>query len=34
MNTSTSALTESIFYILLALQEPMHGYVIMQKMTE
>lgn len=31
MNTSTSALTESIFYILLALQEPMHGYGIMQK---
>ncbi|MGM9769019.1 MAG: PadR family transcriptional regulator [Candidatus Cryptobacteroides sp.] len=31
MNNSTSALTESIFYILLALQEPMHGYGIMQK---
>ena len=31
MNTSTLALTESIFYILLALQEPMHGYGIMQK---
>ena len=24
-------MTESIFYILLALQEPMHGYGIMQK---
>lgn len=31
MNNSTSALTESIYYILLALQEPMHGYGIMQK---
>lgn len=31
MNTSASALTESIFYILLALQEPMHGYGIMQR---
>ena len=31
MNTSTLALIESIFYILLALQEPMHGYGIMQK---
>lgn len=31
MNSSASALTESIFYILLALQEPMHGYGIMQR---
>ncbi|MGM9741596.1 MAG: PadR family transcriptional regulator [Candidatus Cryptobacteroides sp.] len=31
MNSSASALTESIYYILLALQEPMHGYGIMQK---
>ena len=29
-NTST-ALTEAIYYILLALQEPLHGYGIMQK---
>ena len=29
-NTST-ALTEAIFYILLALQEPLHGYGIMQR---
>lgn len=31
MKDTASALTESIFYILLALQEPMHGYGIMQK---
>lgn len=31
MNSSASALTESIYYILLALQEPMHGYGIMQR---
>ena len=31
MNSSTSSLTESIFYILLTLQEPMHGYGIMQR---
>ena len=31
MKNSTAALTESIYYILLALQEPMHGYGIMQK---
>ena len=31
MNSSTSSLTESIFYILLTLQEPMHGYGIIQK---
>lgn len=27
----TSALTEAIFYVLLALHEPLHGYGIMQK---
>lgn len=31
MKNSTAALTEAIFYILLALQEPLHGYGIMQK---
>ena len=31
MNSSASALTESIYYILLALQEPMHGYGIKQR---
>ena len=31
MKSSTAALTEAIYYILLALQEPMHGYGIMQK---
>lgn len=31
MNSSTSSLTESIFYILLTLQEPIHGYGIMQR---
>ena len=31
MNSSTSSLTESIFYVLLTLQEPMHGYGIMQR---
>lgn len=31
MKNSTTALTEAIYYILLALQEPMHGYGIMQK---
>lgn len=33
MKNNTTALTESIYYILLALQEPMHGYGIMQKTT-
>lgn len=31
MKNTTSALTEAIYYILLALQEPLHGYGIMQK---
>lgn len=31
MGNSNTALTEAIFYILLALQEPLHGYGIMQK---
>ena len=30
MKNNVTALTESIYYILLALQEPMHGYGIMQ----
>lgn len=31
MKNTNTALTESIYYILLALMEPMHGYGIMQK---
>ena len=31
MKNTTTALTEAIYYILLALQEPLHGYGIMQK---
>lgn len=31
MNTTNSALTEAVYYILLALVEPMHGYGIMQQ---
>lgn len=31
MKNNTAALTEAIYYILLALQEPLHGYGIMQK---
>lgn len=31
MKNNATALTESIYYILLALQKPMHGYGIMQK---
>lgn len=31
MKNNTTALTEAIYYILLALQEPMHGYGIMQR---
>ena len=30
MNTSNNALTEAVYYILLALVEPIHGYGIMQ----
>jgi DNA-binding PadR family transcriptional regulator len=31
MKTNSAALTEAIYYILLAVQEPIHGYGIMQK---
>ena len=31
MKNTSAALTEAIYYILLAMQEPMHGYGIMQK---
>lgn len=31
MKNTTAALTEALYYILLALQEPLHGYGIMQK---
>ncbi len=31
MNTTNNALTEAVFYILLALVEPRHGYAIMQQ---
>ena len=31
MKNTTAALTEAIYYILLALQVPLHGYGIMQK---
>ena len=31
MKNTSAALTEAIYYVLLALQEPMHGYGIMQK---
>ena len=31
MKSNTTALTEAIYYILLALEEPLHGYGIMQK---
>lgn len=31
MKNTTAALTEAIYYILLALQEPLHGYGIIQK---
>ncbi len=33
MNTSSNALTEAVFYILLSLVEPKHGYGIMQQTT-
>lgn len=33
MKNTSAALTEAIYYILLALQEPMHGYGIMQKIS-
>lgn len=31
---SSGALTESTFYVLLCLHEPMHGYAIMQKVKD
>ena len=31
MGTTNQALTEAVFYILLALQTPLHGYGIMQQ---
>ena len=31
MNTANNALTEAVYYILLVLVEPMHGYGIMQQ---
>lgn len=31
MSNMNSALTEAVYYILLALQEPLHGYGIMQQ---
>ena len=31
MNTTNNALTEAVYYILLVLVEPMHGYGIMQQ---
>ena len=33
MNTSNNVLTEAVYYILLALVEPLHGYGIMQQTT-
>ncbi|MBR2351946.1 MAG: helix-turn-helix transcriptional regulator [Alistipes sp.] len=34
MNRSNCALTEAVYYILLVLTEPMHGYGIMQRIAE
>ena len=34
MNNSNNALTEAVYYILLALIEPLHGYGIMQRTAE
>ena len=34
MAESTGALTEAVFYILLSLQTPMHGYGIMQNVAK
>ena len=34
MNTTSNALTEAVYYILLALIEPKHGYGIMQQTSE
>ncbi len=32
--TDTGPLTESVFYVLLSLYEPMHGYAIMQRIGQ
>ena len=34
MNSSNNALTEAVYYILLALVEPLHGYGIMQRTAQ
>ena len=34
MPDNTGALTEAVFYILLSLFEPMHGYAIMQNVSK
>ena len=34
MNTNNNALTEAVYYILLALVEPLHGYGIMQRTAQ
>lgn len=34
MNNSNNALTEAVYYILLALLSPLHGYGIMQRTAE
>ena len=34
MNNSNNALTEAVYYILLALIEPLHGYGIMQRTSQ
>ena len=34
MGTTNQALTEAVFYILMALQKPLHGYGIMQETSE
>lgn len=34
MHTTNNALTEAVYYILLALVEPLHGYGIMQRTVQ
>ena len=34
MNTSNNVLTEAVYYILLALTKPLHGYGIMQQTAQ
>ena len=34
MSSSTNALTEAVYYILLALIQPLHGYGIMQRTSQ